>query len=288
MLRGSPPADLGPVRRFDEIDSTNRYLADEARAGAPHGLVAVARHQTAGRGRLGRTWEAPPGQNLLMSVLLRPDATDRPSAIARPPAAGLGAPEQILHSLTLAVALSAADACLDVAGVEPGLKWPNDLVVDDLKLAGVLAEAVHVGSDAPAVVVGLGLNVGWPGRGSDAVADALGATSLARLTEAPAGPDLVLEAVLEHLARRITDLFSPDGPRRQAEEYARRCTTIGRQVKVEEHSGSFSGSAEGISEEGHLLVETASGRRVVTAGDVVHLRPNPEARSSDVDPVPAP
>ncbi len=276
MLRGTPPTRLGPVRRFDEIDSTNRYLAEEARAGAPNGLVAVARHQTAGRGRLGRTWEAPPGQNLLVSVLLRPDPTDCPGT------AGLAGPEQVLHSLTLAhcltlaVALSAADACRDAAGVEPGLKWPNDLVVDDLKLAGVLAEAVDVGGDAPAVVVGLGLNVGWPGRDSDAVADALGATSLARLAESPVGPDLLLEGVLEHLARRIADLFSPDGQRRQAEEYARRCATLGRQVRVEEHSGSFTGSAVGISEDGHLLVETSSGRRAVAAGDVVHLR-HPQA-----------
>ncbi len=266
MLRGTPPPGLGPVRRFDEIDSTNRYLADEARAGAPHGLVAVARHQTAGRGRLGRSWEAPPGQNLLVSILLRPTDSLCPAA------AWPGGTEQILHSLALAVALSAADACLDVAGVEPGLKWPNDLVVDDRKLAGVLAEGVDVDRDAPAVVVGLGLNVGWPGRGSDAVADALGATSLERLTGASFDPDLLLEGIFEHLAWRITDLFGRDGPSRQVEEYRTRCATLGRQVKVEEHSGSFTGSAVGISDEGHLLVETASGRRVVTAGDVVHLR----------------
>ncbi len=77
---------LGPVRRFDEIDSTNRYLADEARAGAAHGLVAVARHQTAGRGRLGRRWEAPPGTNLLVSILLRPSdlRPSREASVPRP------------------------------------------------------------------------------------------------------------------------------------------------------------------------------------------------------------
>lgn len=260
MLRGTPGRGLGPVRRLDEIDSTNRYLVDEARAGAPHGLVVVARHQTAGRGRLGRRWDAPPGTNLLVSILLRP-------ALVYP-----DAPERIPYALTVAVALSAADACRDIAGVDPELKWPNDLIFGDRKLAGVLAEAVGALGPAPAVVVGLGLNVGWPGPGSDAVADSLGATSLATLTEAPVDPDLLLDGVLEHLARRITDLLEPDGLQRQLQEYRARCSTLGKQVKVEEHSESFSGLAAGISDEGHLLVETASGRRVVTAGDVIHLR----------------
>src|SRR4051812_27340870 len=109
-------------------------------AGAPEGLAAVADHQTAGRGRLGRAWVAPPGASLLLSVLFRPDL----------------APER-LHLTTAAVALAAAEACEAVAGVLPVLKWPNDLLVGDRKLAGVLAE-----SRLPAVVVGIGLNVNWP------------------------------------------------------------------------------------------------------------------------------
>src|SRR5438093_6330551 len=124
------------VRRFAELDSTNRWLLDEARAGAGEGLAVVADHQTAGRGRLGRTWVAPPGSSLLVSVLFRPRSLE----------AG--------HLLTTAVALAACDACGRVAGVAPDLKWPNDLLVDDRKLGGILAEA-----EGPAVVVGLGLNV---------------------------------------------------------------------------------------------------------------------------------
>jgi len=142
------------VRRFASIDSTNRYLLDEARAGAPEGVVAVADHQTAGRGRLGRTWEAPAGANLLCSVLLRPDL----------------APEE-RHLATAAVALAALDAvealppALGLAG-QVGVKWPNDLVDrSGRKLAGVLAEADLAASPAgpPPLVVGIGINVGWPG-----------------------------------------------------------------------------------------------------------------------------
>lgn len=283
-MHGTPGPALGPIRRFDVIDSTNRYLVDEARAGAPHGLVAVAKHQTEGRGRLGRRWEAPPGANLLVSVLLRPRASLTGDLV----------PD--LHAFTVAVALAAAEACMEVAGVDPDLKWPNDLVVDDRKLAGVLAEAVAAGriaeavgagSFAPAVVVGLGLNVCWPEPGSDAAADALGATSLYRLTGAPVDCDLLLQGVLEHLALRISDLFEPGGPERQAEEYRTRCATVGRLVTVEEHSESFTGRACGVSDQGHLLVDTASGRRVVTAGDVVHLR-HPRSEPPAMDPGPAP
>jgi BirA family biotin operon repressor/biotin-[acetyl-CoA-carboxylase] ligase len=256
---------LGPIHRFDEIDSTNRYLADEARLGAPHGLVAAAAYQTAGRGRLGRRWDAPPGANLLVSVLLRP-----------------GSDPDAAHACTLAVALAAADSCKDRAGVDPGLKWPNDLVVDDLKLAGVLAEAITGAQDGPAVVVGLGLNVGWPSKSPPEGPDQEsleGATSLVRLSDVPVDPDLLLADVLEHLDRRIADLFDPKGgilrPEARValvEEYRGRCVTVGRQVKVEEPTGPFTGRAVDLTGEGQLVVDTPSGRRVVTAGDVVHLR----------------
>ena len=113
------------VRRFPSIDSTNRYLLDEARAGAPEGVVAVADHQTAGRGRLGRRWEAPAGTNLLASVLLRPD---------------LRAEER--HLASAVVCLAGRQAARQVAGVTLAVKWPNDLVAPDgRKVAGVLAEA---------------------------------------------------------------------------------------------------------------------------------------------------
>ena len=112
------------VHRFDEIDSTNAYLHRQARLGAPEGTVAVAEHQSAGRGRLDRRWESPPGASLLASALFRPDLD--PSE---------------LHLCTAAMALAAAEACRQVAGVGPVLKWPNDLLVGEEKLAGVLAEA---------------------------------------------------------------------------------------------------------------------------------------------------
>jgi BirA family transcriptional regulator, biotin operon repressor / biotin---[acetyl-CoA-carboxylase] ligase len=273
---------LGPVRTFDEIDSTNRYLADEARAGAPSGLVAIARYQTAGRGRLDRRWDAPAGANLLMSLLVRPSAMVR----GEPDENGPGP-----HDVTLALALSASDACRATAGVEPGLKWPNDLVIDgsldpqparggprrdstvsELKLAGILSELVTDSATPAAVVTGIGLNVRWPPPGARE-SELPGATSLSRLTERPIDPDSLAEAVLDHLDRRIADLVSSGGAGRQAGEYRERCVTLGRLVRVQEAGGSFLGTAVDLTADGQLVVDARDGgRRVVVAADVVHVR----------------
>ncbi len=240
------------IRRFAEIDSTNTYLRREARHGAPEGLVAVADHQTAGRGRLDRRWESPPGANLLASVLLRPacDAGD-------------------VHLASAAVALAAADACAEVAGVEPALKWPNDLLVGEAKLAGVLAEAEFDGPRLAAVVVGIGLNVAWPGPAE------VGGTCLDDASRSAQAIDkvVVLERMLEELSARRPLLDDEAGRRALADEVRRRCATLGQRVRVTLPSDELTGVATAIDDAGRLVIETASGPRAVSAGDVVHLRP---------------
>jgi BirA family biotin operon repressor/biotin-[acetyl-CoA-carboxylase] ligase len=277
---------FGLVRRFAEIDSTNRYVLDEARAGAAEGVVAVADYQSAGRGRLGRRWEAPPRSNLLVSVLLRPTVSI----------------EQ-LHLCTVAVALAAARACERGAGVIPDLKWPNDLMVGRRKLGGILAEVVPAGNGpTPAVVVGLGLNVGWPPRdevgwpirvakggspsraetvdidetGTTAPADLdevlAAATSLGRETGADPDPLVLLGLMLQELEGRVRDLADRVGRGRLAGEYRRRCVTVGKTVRVSLPGEEFTGTATDITAEGHLVVDTGAGLKTVAAGDVVHLR----------------
>lgn len=240
------------VRRFAELDSTNRYLMDEARAGAPEGVVAVADHQRAGRGRLGRRWEAPPGTNLLVSVLLRPDV-----------------PAGELHLCSMAVALAAADACAAVAGVAPDLKWPNDLLVGGAKVAGVLAESEPGGPGAgpPAVVVGIGVNVAWPGPVG------VGGTSLQESSGREVDRDALLHAFLAELARRRPGLNTPLGRRQLVDAWRRRCVTLGQVVRVEQASGELTGTAVALTDAGHLVVEAAGAAHTVAAGDVVHLRP---------------
>jgi BirA family biotin operon repressor/biotin-[acetyl-CoA-carboxylase] ligase len=205
--------------------------------------VAVADHQTAGRGRLGRVWTAPPGASLLLSLLLRPDlAPDR------------------LHLVTAAVALAGAAACEAVAGFRPGLKWPNDLVVDDRKLAGVLAEA-----DRGAVVVGIGINVNWPAELPEEL------STIATACNHVAGAEVDRDALLDALLGRLAPLYG-DWPT-VARDYRRSCATLHRHVRVDLSDESFTGTAADITDDGHLIVDTGACLRTISAGDVVHLRP---------------
>jgi BirA family transcriptional regulator, biotin operon repressor / biotin---[acetyl-CoA-carboxylase] ligase len=227
---------------FEEIDSTNRYLLDRARAGAPEGLVAVAGHQTAGRGRMGRTWEAPKGSGLLISVLLRPRLED-----------------EDLHLVTLSLALAARSLCLE-RGVEPRLKWPNDLVVGEEKLGGILAESLP---DPRALVVGLGLNVSWSPPG---------ATSLSEQSPTVGTPADLVDRLLFHFEARLSQLDGRDGPRMTLEEYRKVSATIGRDVSVSLVGETILGRALDVNDHGHLLVDLDGAVRIITAGDVVHLR----------------
>jgi BirA family transcriptional regulator, biotin operon repressor / biotin---[acetyl-CoA-carboxylase] ligase len=248
------------IRRFPELDSTNRYLLDEARAGAAAGLVVVADYQTAGRGRLDRRWEAPAGTNLLASILLRPSL----------------APGE-LHLCTVAMALAARSALAEVGGIEPQLKWPNDVMVGERKVAGILAEAIP-----GAVVVGIGVNVAWPPPddepGADQVPSELNeATSLWREARKPdpwirPDPGSVLEVLLDELGPRIDDLADADGLRRLASEYRGACGTLGREVAVSLEGETVRGRVVDITVEGQLLVDVGACIRTITAGDVVHLR----------------
>ena len=240
------------VRHFASIDSTNRYVLDEARAGAPAGLVAVADHQTAGRGRLGRRWEAAPGSSLLVSVLLRPEL-----------------PVDRLHRLTLAAGLALADALAGVADVVAKLKWPNDLVVDDKKLAGLLAEADLSAGSARAVVIGAGCNLT-----ADAFPPDVEATATAVELEAGRAVDRdeVLHAFLEALAVRLDDLHA-DLDALLVDARAR-SATLGRRVRLQLPGDELvEGDATALSDDGSLVVRDDAGHEhTVAVGDVVHLR----------------
>lgn len=252
-------ADRWDVRHLVETDSTNRVVLELARAGEPEGIVVVADHQTAGRGRLGRVWQAPPGASLLVTVLLRP-------TIAVVDA----------HLVTIAAALAAADACDVVAGVRPSLKWPNDLMVErdgtTRKLAGLLAESIVHGRGIDAIALGMGLNVQWPATLPADLAEIATALNLEAGTDVDR--DAVLRTWLDLLAERYDRLTSSGGTDALLAAYRLACVTLGRAVRVELAGETLLGTAADVTREGHLVVETAEGRRVVTAGDVVHVRPD--------------
>jgi BirA family biotin operon repressor/biotin-[acetyl-CoA-carboxylase] ligase len=181
----------------------------------------------------------------------------------------------------VAVALAAVGACERGAGLVPDLKWPNDLMVGTRKLAGILAEAVPAGPAAgQAVVVGLGLNVGWPPPDGEAHGTSpserdellAAATSIRRETQRRPEPLALLGLMLEDLEGRLVDLADPAGRRRLAGEYRRRCNTVGKTVRVTQLGEEFTGTATDITVEGHLVVDVGACLKTVAAGDVVHLR----------------
>ncbi len=268
-LAGGPGTRFADVRWEPETGSTNADAMELARQGEPEGIVLVADHQTAGRGRAGRSWVAPPEASLLASILLRPPG----------PAAEL---------VTMAVAVSAAAAIARVAGVEARLKWPNDLVwpgdgsAHDRKLAGILAEAdwpataptsagwrAPASHDRTAVVVGIGINVSWPHDVPEELADVM--VAISHLASRPVDREDVLIALLEELGPRYEALVG--GDRSLLGEWRSRSATLGRHVRVDLGADDVEGKAVDITEEGHLVVDTVEGpQRVFAVGDVVHLR----------------
>lgn len=233
-----------------ETGSTNADLLAAARQGSETNRVLVADYQSAGRGRRGRTWEAVPESGLLFSVLTRPEI-----------------PVAAAHLVTTALALGALEACDSLAGVRPGLKWPNDLVVADRKLAGVLAESVVAGDRLEAVVVGMGLNVragaAPPEAAESAVAlDDVGGSAVDRRE--------LLAAVLAGFSYWMDRIEAAAGQAKLVDAARRESATLGRQVSVELGDGRvLEGLAQDLDERGALVME--DGMRVV-AGDVVHLR----------------
>jgi BirA family biotin operon repressor/biotin-[acetyl-CoA-carboxylase] ligase len=251
-----PGALWREIEVVESTGSTNADLLARALAGEPEGAVLAAEEQRAGRGRMGRTWTAPPRAALTFSLLLKP---------AVPPAR--------LGWLPLLTGVAVAAAVTTVTGVETRLKWPNDLLAADAKLAGILAEAA-----GDAVVVGIGLNVSTePAEFPSPRSGALPATSLrAAGANAPGREDILL-AILEGFERWYRAWQQAGGdPDRSGlrPAYIRLSATIGRTVRAELPGGqALSGPAVGVDSDGRLLVLLASGSEVaVAAGDVVHLR----------------
>ena len=227
------------------LTSTNLILKDMARQGAPHGCTCLCEMQTAGRGRMDRTWSSPEGQGVWMSVLLRPRLM----------------PED-MPLITFCCALAMAKAVESVTGLDARIKWPNDLVLHGRKLCGILLE---MGFDAEGcwVVAGTGLNVrekAYPPELADR------ATSIAEWADVP-DRGRIVAAYLDALEDALSKLEARgfDGI---AEEFRSRCITLGSQVHVLGTDVEFTGLAEDVDATGALLVRVGGELRRVLAGDV--------------------
>ncbi len=241
----------GPWRidLVEETGSTNADLLARAAAGEDiDGAVLIAESQTAGRGRLGRTWSTPPRSQIALSV-----------------GVGVGAvPSDAWGWLPLLTGVAVVDAVAEVAGVTAGLKWPNDVLVGTGKLAGILAE---VAAPEPVVVVGLGLNV--------SEAPDPGATSLSMLGAPTVDRTGLAEAILRHLAARVADWRTAKGADAAlAADYRARSVTIGQRVRATlPGDRAVEGVAADVDDLGRLRIDTGGELVTVSAGDITHLRP---------------
>ena len=243
------------VEHVETTGSTNTDLVARV-CDALDGTVLVADHQSAGRGRLDRRWDATPGTNLLVSMLVRPEW-----------------PPENHPLVTTALAVAAVDTLARI-GISTAVKWPNDLVVEGGrtpgKLAGILAE--YVLGPPPAVVVGLGLNLAWPVEGDNFPP---GATSLRACGHTVDRWDL-LALVLAGFETRLGDLATVGGSKRLRSAHAARSATLGRRVRVEMSSGPVEGTAVAFADDGSLLIRPDGQESLpvpVAAGDVTHLMP---------------
>ena len=240
------------ILRYESIGSTNSEAAEQAHRGADEGLCIIAERQTAGRGRHGRTWVSEAGSGLYFSVVLRPKL---------PPAS--------IPLITLMTGVAVFDTLLEF-GIKPDIKWVNDLLVNDLKISGILAETVETAIGL-AVVVGIGINLtsrNFP----DEIAGS--ATSVEEIAGKRILPDEMAEALTRYLRYFYDILASQSGPGEIISQWRRRSTYYsGKPVRVICSNETVEGETAGLEENGALRVKTSDGSvRIIQSGDVTRLR----------------
>jgi BirA family biotin operon repressor/biotin-[acetyl-CoA-carboxylase] ligase len=250
-------ARLGPVRSvgrdirvFQETTSTNDVMERLARDGVAEGVVVFAESQTRGRGRLGRTWLSPPNSGLWFSVLLRPNL--RPQAATQ---------------LTVAAATALVRAIRRQTGLEPEIKWPNDVLVGRRKVAGVLTELAAELDHIRHVILGIGVDVNLAERdfpeGLRATATSLYLETGRRCSRAELAATLLEE--LDRDYQRVTQRRFPE----LATEWEGLCSTLGRTVRIHLGERVLVGRAEALDEDGALLLRTEHGTlERIMGGDV--------------------
>ena len=238
--------------RFESVASTNTEVARLAQLGAEEGLAIVADEQTAGRGRLQRSWSSPKGAGLYCSVLLRPAfAPDR------------------WPLLTFVAALATGDALLEASEVKTDIKWPNDLLANERKICGILAEGIETPTGR-VVVVGIGINLtneAFPSELANV------ATSVAQEGRRPER-EAILAALLKAVARWYALLHEPDGAEKIVAAWASRSSyATGKMVQVTNGDEVLQGVTRGVESDGALRLETTGGLQLIRAGDVTSVRP---------------
>lgn len=241
------------VLRYESLPSTNTEVARLAAAGAEEGVAVIADEQTAGRGRLQRAWSSPKGAGLYFSILLRPKLEpDRWPLI------------------TFVAALATGDALFEASNVQTDIKWPNDLLANERKICGILAEAIETPAGR-ALVLGIGINLTNEAFSNELVNVA---TSVANESGRPAEREAILAALLQALARWYSLLHEADGAEKIAAAWSSRSSyATGKLVQVTNGDETLHGHTCGIENDGALRLETTHGIQLVRAGDVTSVRP---------------
>ncbi len=236
------------IYSFETLDSTNTFARKLSDEDSPHGTLVIAEEQTAGRGRQGRRWQAEKGRNLLFSVVLRTPFLQERARI-----------------LPFVGALAAADAVEQLTHCSVECKWPNDLLIDKRKFAGMLIEAVMQNDVVTSVVMGVGINVNQREFPDEIKSKA---TSLAEHEENDIDRVQLLCRIMEELEQRLEQLrqFSPQV---LLDDWKRRTTMFGSRITLTEQAGQSSGKAIDLAPNGALIIEDETGiRREIFAGDV--------------------
>ncbi len=235
--------------RFDSLASTNLEATRRAREGAAEGLCIVASEQTAGRGRLGRLWLSPRNAGLYCSTLLRPQFD-----------------QNLWPVITLMSAVGVHEALLTACGLQTDIKWPNDILHNEKKLCGILAEIVETPTGR-AVIVGIGINLTNNSFPPELLATA---TSVSAATGRPANSDQVLTKLQECFVNWYQQLHRPQGAAEILAAWLQRSSYAeGKEIVIKDADTEFCGTTRGLTEQGALRVETEAGEiTIVRAGDV--------------------
>src|SRR5262245_61518214 len=246
------PVFAGEIHLFDAVTSSNGVLRELAAKAAPEGTVVIAEEQTAGHGRFGKSWFSPKGVNLYLSVLLRPAIAPRDAAI-----------------LSFAGSLALCDA-IRTEGMDATIKWPNDVLVERKKVAGVLVECATLGSRVDYVILGFGVNLNVS---HSALMAALGRSGHAAGSPSDsAGREIdrnaFVAALLDHLAGWL-EIYRVQGPEPLVAAWRDRDILTGRRVEVRGEGPSYEGRVLGVDAQGHLVVRDSRGvLRQVMAGEI--------------------
>ena len=233
----------------ETVGSSNEWVRELGEVFFPEGTVGVTDEQTAGKGRLGRTWVSPPGENIYFSLLLRPEF----------------APEHA-SAMTLVMGLSVAQGVRDVTGLDVGIKWPNDVVHDHRKVCGILTEMKAEVGKIHYVVIGTGINVNQTAFAEEI---ARTATSLKLAKGAEVDRGILLASVLLHFRENYDKYCRTEDVSLLAEEYDELLVSRGKQIRVEDPNGAYTAVSRGITGKGGLVIELPDGTtREIVSGEV--------------------